>query len=213
MGRLATIFGALMVLLLPLDATALWLDGQCSTGVDQEMWEDIADAVQQAEGAQDCDDDSTDPSSNACFEAAEHPISTLPGLIAQTQAEAMGADVVEDMLEAVVARAVAAEPSPDEASLEDPALPGAPLAERPPMPAPPSTPNSCTAAHAPDQCHSAPTIPNLNLEASVAQGAHSRFDAEIPPAPDHGARSGPSNPGLGPASGVSARVERPPQIT
>jgi hypothetical protein len=220
MVRLSTIVGLVLLLLVPTDAAALWLDGQCATAMDP-MWSefsppsaaddtDTTDVVEEESGG--CDDNADDPSSNVCFEAAEHPISTLPELLAQTQAERVTAALVEQAVDAVAARIDAVEPSPSDTSLEDPNSPGRALAERPSMPRPPSMPSSCSAAQAPDNCHNAPPIPTLNLEVSVAQAHSSTFDLSINPAPRAQGRRGPPNTGLAPATGVRSRVERPPQM-
>lgn len=211
----SSILGLILVLIVPADAAALWLDGQCSAGLERAMWSDLSEADEAetaGDGDEGCDVDSTDPSSNACFEAAEHPISTLPELIAQTQGERLGAEMVEGVVEAMVAQMDPPTPSPDEVSLEDPVVPGIPLAERPAMPLP-TTPSSCTSATTPDQCHSAPPIPHLNLEASAPAADTYRYHPEIPSLLDDVERPVPFNPGLAPASGVRTRVERPPEMT
>ena len=156
-----------------------------------------------------CEPDSTDDaSSNACFEGAEYPISTLPAVIAQTYAERLTAHVVFEAAKLAVAPPLL--PSPDEASVEDPVVPGVPLVHID-VPRPRTAPNACMAN--PEECETAPRFPNVSFEASVTPALHASTDFTRPPiARDVHQRRGPPNPGTAEADGVHQRVERPPEL-
>ena len=221
MRRLTTILGLLALLLAPLEAFGFWWDqsGQCAA--DDAMAEasvsesSLDEAVQSAwlalESEEDCSTvDPADPSSNACFEGAEHPVSTLPDLIAQTQAERVVAQMVEQAVDQVALLDTPNLPSPNEASVEDPEMPGVPLIARPELPAPKRAPNSCSVY--PDECESAPWVPILNFEASVSPTHHVSALVEIDSIPDPESRRGPPALGVGPSNGFERVLERPPEI-
>ena len=211
MTRLTTIVGLLLMgLLSPLSATAFWFpnDGQC---------EDLSSVSTDAVGFSDHESspgcttvlDPTDPSYNACFAFADAPISTLPELIAQAQAERVVAGLLAGTKEVLRDSTPMADPEPLAASLEDPAAPGQQLMERP-MPRPRPRPNSC--AVFPDDCEAAPTIPILNLEASTPQADWPASAFEVPPPVEPPARRGPPAEGIAPSNGVMTRLDRPPQV-
>lgn len=206
--RLATILGLFLIgILLPNGAAAFWLpDGQCA---DMEAFALSSDdeAVSASEGNCTTGLDPTDPSYNACFELAEHPISTLPELIAQTQAERVVAALLDKSRSVTVVNVIV--PSPNEASVEDPAIPGRQLVEMS-IPRPRPRPNSC--AVYPDDCETAPTIPTLNLEVSVPHADMTSIPFDVPPAVLPETRRGPPSPGVGPSTGILVRLDRPPQV-
>lgn len=210
MTRLHATIGLLICLLFPADVAAFWLaDGQC--GAIETPHPEAVSLSEVTEA--DCEGvlDPTDSSFNACFELAENPISTLPELIAQEQAERVVAALLETTDDVVVpADAITPLiPSPNEASVEDPELPGRPLVATPPLKRPRPTPNSCSAF--PDDCENQPHVPTLNLEASSSPANAPCDQLEVPPAILPENRRGPPAPGVGPALGVSSRLDRPPQ--
>ena len=208
MNRLLTALTLLIIGALPLEAAALWFNatGQCFESASMELEPVVSEEDPRAEGCE--QDELDDPSANACFEGAEYPISILPQVIAQTQAERLTAHLVRQAAD--LAQPGPPEPSPDEASVEDPDLPGVPLVKHaPPKPRP--TPNACSVY--PEECETAPWVPTLNLEASRPAGADSHTDFVFPAPPeDLDGRRGPPNPGLAHHEGVRSRVERPPEL-
>ena len=215
MTRLFTILMTLWgILAMPAsDAWAFWLsnDGQCVTDTAAPDAMESVDVELSGEPTTENCASVTDPSDssyNACFELAEHPISTLPELIAQGQAERLAAMLVETTDSVATPQAQPLLPSPNEASVEDPAAPGQPLVAARAIPRP--RPNAC--AVYPDDCESAPVTPILNLEAAGPQAASSTGEFELPPPIDIPELLGPPSPGLGPAAGVVTRLDRPPQF-
>lgn len=208
--RFSTLIGLLLLALLPGNAYAFWIggDGQCVDGGTAAWAADhspVEVEVSDCEGAF----DPTDPSYNACFELAEHPISTLPHVVAENQALQLAAALVGTSTSvANPGRGIAPWPSPSEASVEDPVLPGQPLVERPALPRAPA--NAC--AVYPDDCERAPTTPTLNLEASSPAASSSFHDFTYPPTLEQPTHRGPPAEGVGPAAGVRARLDRPPQV-
>lgn len=220
MQRILTILGFLALFIAPLNASALWFSepGQCAADIAVEeptaAEMSLQDAVESswfAQAEEDCTTgDPSDASGNACFEGAEHPISTLPALIAQTQAERLVADIVGEAVGHVARLDLPLLPSPTEASVEDPSLPGVPLLARPTGPQLPKTPNSC--AVYPDECESAPWIPTLNFEVSVPSALDASDILDVASLPDVDDRRGPPATGLGPSTGHERALERPPRI-
>ncbi len=209
---------------LPASASAYWLgnDGQCyadeSESVaqqDEDVFmsddEDSSLAVSAVESDDDegCSEEALDdPSSNACFEGAEYPISILPHVIAQTQAERATAALVRNALALVeVAPSL---PSPDEASVEDPNIPGVPLVQQNIPPQPRRTPNACSAAD-PSQCEAVPWIPTIQFEVSRIVGDDTDPQFSIDPLPDAETRRGPPAPGVAAADGVHPGIDWPPR--
>lgn len=201
----------LFVLLLPGTAFALFFpaDGQCTVAefaFESAVGVSVASVVEDVDIADGCEPtDLDDPSNNACFEGAEVPISTLPDLIAQNQAERLG--------ESLLARAGAllAEPVRVEhldASITPESEDEIRLVVARPRPAP----NSCTAA-SPDECHSAPAIPGWNLDGSSEPLNSSPLD-ELELRQAWVVLEHAKNPreGLGPADGHRRALERPPSF-
>ena len=215
MTRISTLIGLIACLLLPLDAAAFWLanDGQCFEDSPATTLWNFADADQTSSDAEptepDCSSvlDPSDSSFNACFELAEHPISTLPELIAQTQAERVVAALLARTEEVIDVAPLL--PSPDEASVEDPKAPGRQLVAEVATPLPRPAKNACSVY--PDDCERAPIIPILNLDGSVPQADRPSMHLDIPPALTAETRRGPPAEGVGPAIGVVTRLDRPPQ--
>lgn len=221
MMRQATIIGFLFLLMTPLDVAAFWLGGEGQCFVDTAIGPKATDYDVELDvrsvslvDEEDCHqaNDATDPSSNICFEGAEHPISTLPSLITQTQAERLVVDLIGTAAR-VAARANSPQfPPPRDASVEDPVMPGQPLVEALQIPRPRPSPNSCSVY--PESCEQAPWIPILNLEASGSSAHSAAQEMEVSQRPEiDESRRGPPNPGVGPAAGIQWRVERPPQMT
>ncbi len=208
MTRLATIVGLLIVgFLSPLSAFAFWLpnDGQCLEF--SPAAETVASVIDEVVAASGCGSvlDPTDPSYNACFELAEHPISTLPELIAQTQAERLVAAIRANGVAVTVAHQRV--PVVIDTSIDDPAPPEPQIVH---VPSRPRRANSCSVY--PDDCERAPAIPNLNLDGSVPQADASSVRFEVPPPITPQQRRGPPSPGVGPSTGIVARLDRPPQV-
>jgi hypothetical protein len=212
MAKWITVWALLVGLLAPTHAFALWLgDTQCGDPYESmPTWP--ADV---SVDSTDCSDvdlsgiDPSDPSFNACFELAGEPISAEPSVLAEEQARQLvagiveaGRDVADDDTDLLI-------PSPEEASVEDPARPGQELVPAPTIPKRDS--NSCSTT--PDSCETSPVLPMLNLEVSVQKIDSPRFEPEIPefvvPAEPRG---DPRGEGAGPAAGYRDRLDRPPQL-
>lgn len=195
----------------PATAAAQWFgstDGLCSDASEtDDLWASLS-VVEDVDASGGCTDDSlADPSSNACFEGAEYPISVLPHVIAETAAERVTAGLVLTASELV--RPVPPLPSPDEASVEDPHIPGVPLVKAH-VPRPRPIPNACSVD--PAECEATPWVPTVELEVSQSFGERIEATMEIERRLDVESRRGPPNLGVGDAAGVTSRVERPPEL-
>lgn len=209
MIRSLALIGFVVCLLAPLQAVGLWLpnDGQCfDLGEPVMSWEVDDFSAVQFEADPGCSGtlDPTDPSFNACFELAEHPISTLPELIAQNQAEQLVMAMLATSESIVVVTPLL--PSPSEASIEDPDAPGRQLVQI----APPRAPRNACSVFA-DDCERAPVIPTLSLDGSSPQANPGSSELDVPPPIMPEMRRGPPALGVARARGVVKRLDRPPQ--
>lgn len=207
-------------LLFPATAFALWLqnDGACVAQpyAGQSAAQSVAQLASEVAEidasivitSDDCDEvnDPTDISNNVCFELAEHPISTLPDLIAQTQAERAALQLLNQVFDQLPP----ALSSPDlGAGSEDVSTPDDVRFAKP-RAFPRHTPNAC--AVYPDSCETAPTLPTLNLD-GTPNATTPCGELNLPPPPlAVTTRDCLSSTGPGPATGIVTRLDRPPQF-
>ncbi len=99
MRLIVSIFAAFLVAIPSIASAQLWADGgtaQCGDLNESALGISQPDAQpQQPDCSSVSDDDVDDPSYNFCFADAGDPVSALPELIAQKQAEAISAKILE----------------------------------------------------------------------------------------------------------------------
>jgi hypothetical protein len=132
------------------------------------------------------DDSESDPKFAACYDSVDLPVSTIPSLFAQHQADTASAGIlgrVGDLLGKAMESA-AIEPNPNEASVELTPAQRMRQAWKDAAQSVPRHEAMCT-TQSPDNCRAAPALPSLWIpEVSSPSAANELFEFDVDPTED-----------------------------